>query len=317
MADATPTPIDGRRRRPWLAFLLNFVFPPGGYFYVGFPKIAVIGLSAFLSAAMLLFALTIIDPPGVYAIPIFWRGDQLSPLLLIVGWSLSGSLAIHAAILCRRPSRSTLSGLKLWLCILIVAPSTVVLAGLNRIFGPISIYVARNASMAPNLVDGDIFAVLGARAICGQTPVRPGDVVIVKDPKVGGFPVLKRAIASAGHVVETKGDALILDGTAAPHSFVETIKAPASAVYPVSNLAVSVETLPNNVSYKVENFSPTSHDLDMAPLRIPSGNWFVVGDNRGDSLDSRSYGPIPSNHICGVAFKILYSKDKARIGLRP
>ena len=38
------------------------------------------------------------------------------------------------------------------------------------------------------------------------------------------------------------------------------------------------------------------------PITIPNGTWFMMGDNRGDSDDSRFWGPVPTSWIIGVAF---------------
>jgi signal peptidase I len=38
------------------------------------------------------------------------------------------------------------------------------------------------------------------------------------------------------------------------------------------------------------------------PLKVPGGHWFVMGDNRGEPDDSRSWGPVPSSWIVGPAF---------------
>ncbi len=38
------------------------------------------------------------------------------------------------------------------------------------------------------------------------------------------------------------------------------------------------------------------------PIKIPPGDWFMLGDNRGESDDSRFWGPVPSSWIVGVAF---------------
>jgi len=41
------------------------------------------------------------------------------------------------------------------------------------------------------------------------------------------------------------------------------------------------------------------------PIRIPPGHWFMMGDNRGESDDSRDYGPIPSSWIVGFLAGII------------
>jgi signal peptidase I len=46
--------------------------------------------------------------------------------------------------------------------------------------------------------------------------------------------------------------------------------------------------------------------LDFAPVVVPRGDVFVMGDNRCDSLDSRSFGPIPTSTIVGRAFVIVW-----------
>ncbi len=45
-------------------------------------------------------------------------------------------------------------------------------------------------------------------------------------------------------------------------------------------------------------------------IRIPPGKWFVMGDNRGDSDDSRFWGPVPSSWIIGDAFFTYWPPDR-------
>jgi signal peptidase I len=49
------------------------------------------------------------------------------------------------------------------------------------------------------------------------------------------------------------------------------------------------------------------------PIEVPAGHWFMMGDNRGDSDDSRFWGPVPTSWIIGVAFATYWPPD--RVGL--
>lgn len=46
------------------------------------------------------------------------------------------------------------------------------------------------------------------------------------------------------------------------------------------------------------------------PIHIPAGHWFMMGDNRGDSDDSRFWGPVPTSWIIGVAFATYWPPDR-------
>lgn len=48
------------------------------------------------------------------------------------------------------------------------------------------------------------------------------------------------------------------------------------------------------------------------PVKVPAGHWFVMGDNRGDSDDSRYWGPVPTAWIIGEAFATYW--PPSRIG---
>jgi signal peptidase I len=46
------------------------------------------------------------------------------------------------------------------------------------------------------------------------------------------------------------------------------------------------------------------------PIKVPPGHWFMMGDNRGESDDSRFWGPVPTGWIIGGAFLTYWPPDK-------
>lgn len=49
------------------------------------------------------------------------------------------------------------------------------------------------------------------------------------------------------------------------------------------------------------------------PIRIPAGHWFMMGDNRGNSDDSRFWGPVPTSWIIGQAIATYWPPDRVGI----
>ena len=72
------------------------------------------------------------------------------------------------------------------------------------------------------------------------------------------------------------------------------------------------EILPNNLTYEIYEFEKTFEGLNtnnFKKIKIPNDNFFVLGDNRDNSQDSRFIGLIPRNNLVGRAEIVLVSFD--------
>lgn len=294
-----------RKRRWWAALLLNLFLSPAGYVYAGATRLALLICAAVVVAGALLTTWTLVWPPGIYGLA-SGRSWALIPLNLALGLLMG----LHAAALTRRPARSRLNGWRLWLLAAALPFGLVMSANVIRLISPIAFYTAASASMEPNISPGDIVAVHGARAFCGHSRPKPGDVVIYKR---GAVDYLHRAIADGGAVMSVRdGRASIASGSPVV-SRSRRLDAPAR---PLST-GLKVEVLPNGRRFTILDLQENSALDNMDPVKVPAGSWFVLGDNRDNVLDSRLIGPIPESTVCGVAFKVLWSRNPARVGRRP
>lgn len=302
---------ESRRRRPWIAFLLNLFFPPTGYVYAGPLRAALTILALVISIGAVAPVWTIDYPPGVYGI----ISKQSHVLILgLVTYFIQAVIGVHAAALCRRPPAWHANGAALWLTALGLWALSLAIAMLARAFGPIAIYSVRSASMEPTLSVGDIVWTRGARAVCGDHSVEAGDVVIFRRR---GTAHVTRVIAHGAQRVEMRAGRPIIDGKPVVQ---RPLGRPISVGIDSSPGGAPLlvgETLSQRGEYRILEFKPGFPQDDVAPALVPPAYWFALGDNRDNSSDSRFEGPIRGADICGVVVKILFSKDRARIGARP
>jgi signal peptidase I len=148
-------------------------------------------------------------------------------------------------------------------------------------------YRIPSASMEPTLEEGD--RVLVARFIYHLHDPERGDVIVFHPPGVGSAVergasteasvyFIKRVIGLPGETVEAR------------HGHVEVCRA----------RAVGCRTL--HEPYLM----PPGIVGDFGPVIVPQGQYFVMGDNRDDSDDSRDWGTLPRRNIIGEAFVIYW-----------
>lgn len=139
-----------------------------------------------------------------------------------------------------------------------------------------------SASMSPTLEIGDAF-VWDARAYrAGRQPSR-GDVVVFDFPFEKGVQYIKRVVAFGGETVSIRNGRLLVDGVPRPEPY----------------LTVPAE----------RRSAP-----DFGPVVVPADSFFVLGDNRARSSDSRSWGAVARAKVIGRPTVIVYSPDLHRIG---
>lgn len=138
-------------------------------------------------------------------------------------------------------------------------------------------YVVDGASMYPTLHDGD--RLLVNKLVYRLRSPQPGDVIVVTDTSVKGRQLIKRVVAVAGETVEVRDQHLLVNGKPVQESF----------------------TNPTTPRFR-----------DEEPTSVPPGTIFVMGDNRGGSLDSRSLGPIALSQVQGKAAFLFWPLDRAR-----
>lgn len=149
--------------------------------------------------------------------------------------------------------------------------------------------------------------------IGGGTPAR-GDIVVLKLPSDPRIDYVKRVVGLPGDEILMERGVLHINGTAVPRRRLGDVVL-RTGPGPEQTLAAFEETLPEGRTLTVLDSGPDGPYDDFGPVRIAAGHYFVLGDNRDNSVDSRDQqqvGPIPADHIVGHVSLIYFSADPPR-----
>lgn len=167
-----------------------------------------------------------------------------------------------------------------------------------------------SGSLEPTLLVGDFVAVnkfiYGLRIPVWEKKVIPiatpkkGDVAVFRWPPDPSYDYIKRVIGVPGDKVSYHNKVLTINGKKANQTFV---------AYTVD------ESSGKPVSKYKENLNGTVHDVFIRTdvpavdfdIVVPEGNYFMMGDNRDDSADSRFWGFVPDSNLRGKAFLVWMS----------
>lgn len=175
-------------------------------------------------------------------------------------------------------------------------------------------------SMLPTLWPGDL--VLANKLKFGiHVPFSTYELFRWSEPKVGDIAVFsvpdKAGTVYTKRVVGVGGDRIaIKEGKLYRNSEVATYTP--SSLQIAADGDVLVEQLPNQVAYTILKNGALA---DFGPIDVPANYFFVLGDNRTDSVDSRAWGPIPMSFLKGklsftlISFDIYGGVRKGRMGL--
>ena len=172
-----------------------------------------------------------------------------------------------------------------------------------------------SASMMPTLLIGDFILVnkydygvrlpvINIKIVPNKTPQR-GDIVVFRYPVDPKIPFIKRIVGLPGDHVAYYDKTLYINGKPMPQEELETYMDNGSG------------KMMDGASHRKEELGSVRHDIlvDTSAYSrefdvvVPSGRYFVMGDNRDNSKDSRYWGYVPDANLIGRAFMIWMNWD--------
>lgn len=205
-------------------------------------------------------------------------------IIVVLTW-LGLSLYASCAALLERSGPAARPLSKWWL--LTIAP--LVYVGINLIFTPLLLasgFRAMNfgsSAMEPTLFVGDHFVI--DKTYYRHEPVGRDDLVVVRRKD---YLTVKRVIAVGGDTIEARNRQILVNGQLLDEPFIQ-------------------HSRPAGTDPEMDSFGP---------ITVPEGRYFVMGDNRDVSLDSRTseFGLVEASAIVGKPLYIHWSSTKTRRG---
>jgi signal peptidase I len=171
-------------------------------------------------------------------------------------------------------------------------------------------------SMNPTIIEGDRLLVdkhaLGLRVPFTRIRLTPGDEpergdIVVFNSPADGTSLVKRVAAVPGDIVEIQGDVLVINGRRARYGpgdadHMRDLLRSTAAREPLL-LRESGLGMDHDVMFLAGSLSREV----FGPMTVPGNMYFMLGDNRDNSADSRYFGFVPRRNIVGRATRVVVS----------
>lgn len=288
-----------------IALVLGIVAPGLGHLYSARPSQAFVALGVYL--ALLL--------PGAIVLPMVL---SLSLTLVILSHAFSIMLLlavpVSGAIVARRTPRTVRTRWnRVWVYAAFLIVAGLLMSGsleLIRMSSPLRRFGIPTQAMIPTLLVGDV-AVADMRSSATERLSR-GDVVVFESPDRAEVLYAKRIIGLPGETLEIRNRQVLIDGRALdePYKVHETdlnaeqwgrIREGYSVVYGADETGQDARGQRRLLGGM----------FDFGPYRVPAGHYFLMGDNRDNSKDSRAFGPVSGESIQGEMTRINWSAREA------
>lgn len=172
-----------------------------------------------------------------------------------------------------------------------------------------------SGSMIPTLEVGDFILVnkyhyglrlpvIGTKIVANNEPER-GEVMVFIPPHDDSY-FIKRVIGLPGDTIDYENKILRVNGDLVEIDIVDEV-----AIETAGGIRTGVlfsETL-GEIPHQAQTISQDGRNRSRTSWVVPAGHYFMMGDNRDNSADSRVWGPVPEANIVGKAFAIWMHKE--------
>ena len=171
-------------------------------------------------------------------------------------------------------------------------------------------------SMRPTILEGDVVLVnrlaydlkvpLTNLSLATLGEPQRGDIVTFTSP-ADGIRLIKRLVALPGDVVELKNEVLFINQQSAQYSQASALLEPVAPDMQVQATRATESGV--GKAHAVQFLHGVSARRDFGPVVVPAAHYFMLGDNRDNSADSRFIGVVPRERLIGRAGQVLVSAD--------